>query len=382
MKQLNIALFASALLALTACGTTKQAEPAPLTHYGTAVNIDRVWRVSAGKGALDSHLKLQPSVNGDVIYTADTSGDVSAINIESGKRLWRYHYPASFSSNLASTDEAIYIGSNEGILFKIDATYGYAIWSRAMPSSIIAKPLVNNNTIYVKTINGEITALEDADNTKILWTYQQPNPPLILRDTSNLSLTGDNLIAGFPNGHLVKLASNNGTPIWEKEVKQPEGKTDVERMVDIDATPILEGQNIYTATYQGEILALSEVSGDVRWSHDSSIYNNLGTDETALYATDEKSFLWAYDKNTGEALWRQESFKNRNLTAPAILGSFLIVGDSEGYIHVVDTESGRLLGRTKISTTGISATPIVVNDNVLVLTNGGVLYAFHISDKK
>jgi len=374
------------LFVLSACSSS-QPKVAPLTHYPDQAKIDRIWRTSAGLGNSDSYLKLQPSLNTQhQLFAADVNGNVTAFNAQTGERLWRVHFQHLVAnSNLTSTSDAVYFVSKKGKLLKLDAQSGQLIWEKTLPSTAIAAPLVLNGMIYTKTLNGEITAWKDTskdgnNKTAATWSYQQTNPSLILRASSHPIMHQNHIIAGFANGTLASLDKKNGDVTWSKQITEPKGKTDVERMVDIDATPVAESNRLYTATYQGSLVAVNSNYGDILWHRSSSIFNNIALDGQVLYATDADSHVHAFDKNTGESLWHQDALENRHVTAPAIMDNYVVVGDQEGYLHVMDIESGELVARTKVNGTGISATPIPLDHTLLVLSNGGVLYAYTISN--
>ena len=152
----------------------------------------------------------------------------------------------------------------------------------------------------------------------------------------------------------------------------------MERLVDIDADPIVRGDVVYLASYQGYIGALSLTTGQFIWRKPASVYKNLAIDATTLYATDSDDVLWAFDRQNGQVKWKQLALKARGLTEPTLLGKRLVVGDRTGYLHVLSTQNGALISRRELSGP-IDISPAVAGDSVFVMTANGQLSRFSVS---
>ncbi|MFN3234295.1 MAG: outer membrane protein assembly factor BamB [Gammaproteobacteria bacterium] len=374
MKRL---LFLTSIIffALTACSHSEKPKPLPTTQQSQSVT--KVWAKSSGAGSQNSYYSITPVIDQDVIYTAGVKGRVMATDIKTGRTLWTAKFRAPFSSQLSTDDNALYAGTSKGQLFKINKTNGKLVWVRNIDSAMIAAPAIKRNIVLAKTINSEITAYNN-QNTHRLWEYQENQPSLVLRDASNPVFYGRNIIVGFPNGVLASISSTTGQPIWKQHINEPTGKTDVERMTDVDTTPIVKDGTIYTATYQGQLVAVEASSGNVLWQQPLSDYTNLATDRSSIYATDSHGVIWAFSQNDGHVLWKQKALAQRQLTSPTLAGNLLVIADADGFLHILSKQTGRYLTRMTVNASGITATPLTQQHNVYVLANDGSLYAYHL----
>lgn len=374
-------LCAAAITTLLAgCGGSKLPDPSPLVTFPAAANTQKVWSTNATDGNNGLSLKLTPVLVNNLIYTAGSNGDVSAISTIDGKKVWKQHYKNfSFSSNLATNGGFLYLGTDQAQIVKLDQATGKLIWAQPVPSTVISAPVATDREIFAKTINGEITTL-DTQTGKPIWNYQQTLPSLILRDTSDPVIQNHALLVGFANGTLIAFDTTSGNVLWNKQISLPEGKTDVERMADVAATPKVVDNTVYAATYQGKLIAFNLQTQETLWSTDLSTYNDFTLSDKAIYAGDNQGNLVAVDRSTGAVLWKQTALLYRHLTAPTYIGNDLIaVADQEGYLHILSTKDGHFVARVSVDSSGIVAAPLLINNTTIVQTNDGGLYAYKIT---
>lgn len=368
---------------LVGCGGSKLPKPSPLVEFSSTANTQKVWSMNANDGNNGLFFKLTPASEDNLMYAVGNDGDVSAINSLTGKKVWTQHYEdLSFSSNVALTSQGLYLGTDNAQIVKLDKTTGKLIWTKPVPSTVIAAPIATDNEVFAKTINGEITAL-DTQTGKPVWNYQQTLPSLTLRDASDPVINGQILLVGFSNGTLIAFNKMSGNVLWNKQVSLPEGKTDVERMADIAATPKVANNTVYAATYQGKLVAFNLQTQDTLWSADVSTYNDFTLADTAIYAGDNQGNIVAIERATGTVLWKQTALLYRHLTAPTYIGNDLIaIADQEGYLHILNTKDGHFVARVSVDSDGIITAPLYINGLIVVQTNDGRLYAYKITQNK
>ncbi len=376
-KLLTVALT----LSMTACGTffDKDNTPAPaaLVDFQTQASVKSLWYTSTGAGSNNDYLKLTPAISGMTIFTASNNGVIAANDIQTGKSLWKTNTGGDISGGTATDADRVYAGSRDGDLFALDQHNGKIVWKANSSSEILAPAAANNRTVLVKSIDGRVTAFS-TENGQFLWKYQQTEPNLILRGSSAPQITRDSAIIGFENGGLIKLAVHNGRVQWEKTIADPQGIFAIQRMIDIDADPVIAGNRIYAATYQGRIAALDLSSGNEFWNHDISSYSGIATDGSKVYVSDAESHIWAFNASNGAVNWQQTKLQARTVTGPALIGNYLVVGDAEGYLHWMSKQDGHFVARTWVNKSGIAATPIVNNNVLYVYTKDGHLAAYTI----
>lgn len=377
-KPLISAITVGALL--VGCGGSKLPDPSPLVAFSTTAHAQKMWSTHASDGNEALFFKLTPAWDENFIYSAGHEGDVSAINIMTGKKVWKQHYKnLSFSSNLALSTHELYLGTDSAEIVKLDKTTGQLIWAKPVPSTVIAAPKANDHAVFAKTINGEMTALDTQTGAPI-WNYQQTLPSLILKDTSDPVINDSALFTGFSNGTLIAFDKTSGNILWSKQISLPEGKTDVERMADVSATPKIIDNTVYAASYQGKLIAFDLQTQDTLWSADVSTYNDFTLSDSAIFAGDNQGNVIAIERTTGTVLWKQTALLYRHLTAPTYIGHDLIaVGDQEGYLHILNTKDGHFVARVSVDSSGIITAPLYINGLTIVQSNDGDLYAYKIT---
>ncbi len=381
MKMINKILMTSLFcLSLTACNTglfDKDNTPAPsaLVNFTPTVKVHANWYTRTGSGSAKDFLKLVPGSNGQTIYTTNHNGTVSANNKTNGKSIWETQTQLSITAGVGVGDNIVVVGGREGDVAALSQTTGKIVWRAKTSTEILAAPAINQGITLVKAIDGKITAYASQDG-HLLWAYQQLEPNLILRGSSTPQINKHTAVIGFANGNLIKLDLQDGSLLWQKAMAIPEGSFTIQRMIDIDANPLLDGNRIYAATYQGRISALDLSSGQELWTHEISSYTGIAADNKQLYITDAKSHVWAFDTNSGNVDWRQPQLEARSLTAPVVMDNAIVVGDGEGYLHWLSKQDGHVIARTRVNRSGIVATPIVENNILYVLTKDGHLAAY------
>jgi outer membrane protein assembly factor BamB len=373
-------IISYACLLISACGTFWDKDntptPTPLVNFTQELKVHELWNTHANSGAGANYLRLVPAINGPSLYTASENGVVVATHKFNGQLVWKKSTGIKITAGTAAAGNLVFVGGSNGEVIALDQAHGNIIWKTNVPTEILATPAATNEIVLVKTVDGRIQALSTHDGHP-LWQYQQVEPALILRASSAPIIANSNALIGFANGNLVKLSLQNGGLVWEQNVAPPQGIFAIQRMVDIDANPIVYNQTIYTATYQGKIVSMDLASGRILWSHDISSYTGLTADASNVYVSDAKGDVWAFDAQSGAVLWRQTQLEARNITGPANQGNAIVVGDTEGYLHWLSKTDGHFVARVKTDNAGILATPIVDQGTLYVFTRNGYLGAYN-----
>lgn len=382
MKMINKGLISAVTLSalLAGCGGSKLPDPSPLVDFSSTAHAQKIWSTSANDGNEDLFFKLTPAWDENFIYSAGHDGDISAINLTNGKKAWKQRYKnLPFSSNLAATERELYLGTDNAEVVKLDKATGQLIWTKPVPSTVIAAPKASGNNVFAKTINGELTAINTQTGAPV-WNYQQTLPSLILKDTSDPVINVAAVLIGFSNGTLIAFEKASGNILWNKQISLPEGKTDVERMADISATPKIVGNTVYAASYQGKLIAFDLQTQDTVWSADVSTYNDFALSDNAIFAGDNNGNVIAIERTSGTILWKQTALLYRHLTAPTYIGNDLIaIADQEGYLHILDAKDGHFVARVSVDSDGIITAPLYINGLTIIQTNDGHLIAYKIT---
>lgn len=382
MIRATVASLIAALLAtqLAGCGM-KQAvsnymsgednsvPPEPLVEFQPLVQVAEGWSTRLGKGADEQFLKLIPQVVNDRVYTAERRGRVAALDAASGKQIWEQDVDVPISGGPGIGDGLVLVGTTDGEVLALDEGGGKLLWRAPVTSEVLSAPQAAAGVVVVHTGDGKVNGL-DAATGKRVWIHDRTSATLTLRGSSSPVVVRDLAIVGFDNGRLVALELKSGKPVWETAVAVASGRSDLERMVDIDAELLVRGETLYVATFQGRVAAIEIESGRLLWSREISSYAGLAADDHALYLTDSEGMVWSLDRDSGAAYWKQDKLKARASTAPAAVGEYVIVGDIEGYLHWLRREDGQFAARARIDSSRIIAPPVA---------NGGILYAYSTS---
>jgi outer membrane protein assembly factor BamB len=367
---------------LVACDSDKDVEPpATLVAIDAKLAIERVW--SAGLGGKDTSLRvgLAPVVADHKVYAAGNRGIVAAFDGASGRTLWRKDTKLALAGGPGVGGGLVVAGSTDGQLVALDAASGAERWRVHLSGEVLSAPGVTAQAIVVHTVDGRIRALAP-DSGKDLWSNDQPVPRLTLRGVSRPVLAGDTVVCGFDNGKVAAYALANGDVLWETAVSPPHGKTELERLVDIDGALAVSGHDVFVSGFQGRVAMLALDSGQIWWSRESSSYRGLALAGETLYVTGADSIVLALRRRDGTPLWQQDRMARRGLTAPAVDGEALVVADFEGYVHWLDAASGALVGRVKAGGNRYTNAPVAADGLVYLQNDNNELYALRAQPRK
>ncbi|MGE0113361.1 MAG: outer membrane protein assembly factor BamB [Steroidobacteraceae bacterium] len=381
MNWSKLTLMAMSGLVLAACDNSKAVDPpAELVDIKPVLQIKQLWSDSLGGDAKRLRLGLQPAIVNGVAYAASHDGDVLALTADHGKRLWRVKTKLELSAGPAVAEGLVVVGSSNGELVALEADSGKQRWRHQLSGEMLSKALVGKGMVIARTVDGRLQALNASDGSP-RWNFEETVPKLSLRGTAVPILAGDTVIAGFDNGKLVALDINNGDILWNVTIDSPAGRTELDRLADIDAPAAVAGRDVFVAGFQGRVAMLDLDNGQIWWAKDASSYRGFGLDERMLYLTNANGLITAMRRTDGNQQWEQASLRQRSLTAPAVAGDSLVVGDYEGYVHWLSAADGSVQARAKTDGERITNTPVVADGRVYVQTDGGKLIAFETKPK-
>ncbi len=367
-------LLLAGLLGLTACswfGGDKKMSL--LTEYPPTAKIATLWQKNIGKL---SPLGFAPLIQEGVLYGASGNGQVVAIELAANRELWRIGFKEKLSAGVGGGVNSVYVGTRKGEVVALDLA-GKERWRSVVSSEILAAPQAFQGVVVVRTVDGRIVGLDEVDG-KRRWLQQRTNPALVLRNLAPIVPAGNLIYVGTPGGRLVAMNVSDGNVAWEEAVSQPRGVTELERIADVAAAPLLDSEQVCAVSYQGRLACFDQKKGSLEWYRDVSSASGLAKDSRALYTTDARGAVLAFAKASGTNLWKQEKLQGRKLSGPAVTGNYVVVGDVEGFIHVLERESGQLAARVATDKSPIVTSPLVIENGVIVQTQKGNFYAIMI----
>ncbi len=365
---------------MTACGIfgggdDDEDAPAKLVDFVRTVEVTRLWSGKLGGDAEHLQLGLRPVSQGQVVFAASHNGKVVAHDLETGKRLWIVETELPLAAGPAVGDGMLVVGSSDGDVVAFASADGESLWTIKTSSEVLATPAIGRGMIVFRTVDGRLHGVDSGSGTE-LWEIEREVPALSLRGNSPPVLSGDLVLAGFDDGHIVAVRLQTGELVWDTVLKTARGKTDLEKLVDVDASIQIAGNFAYVVGYQAKVAALDVSTGGIEWETDLSSHSGLGLDLDTVYAVTSDSEVVALDRRTGARKWQQNAFYNRDLSGPVVYRDIVIVGDREGYLHGLDRETGEVAARARVDKKAIIVAPVIANDIALVQTDGGILSAY------
>ena len=362
----------------TACANKHPRDkPAELTKFSSTATIDKVWSFSAGDGAPKLRLGLSLATDGKVIYTASHKGDVTAIDAASGKKLWHVKTALKLTGGPGVGDGLVVAGASHGDIVALDAATGARKWKSHINSEVLAAPAIGGGVVVVRMGDGRVVGLNAADGTE-KWSAEQTVPKLSLRGTGKPAIVGNIALCGFDTGRVMALALSDGGTLWDANVSPPSGKSEIERLNDVDSAVKVGGDDIYAVNYHGKAVRINRDTGQVLWSRDVSSYAGIAIDDEGVYVSSDTGSLVKLGRRNGVELWKQEALAFRRLSPPTVVGGMLVVADYQGYVHVL-SDKGELLARSHAMGARVSAAPLVVGDLLVMMDVDGKVVALRIT---
>jgi outer membrane protein assembly factor BamB len=371
-------LTVGALLILSACSKDKDVDqPTKLTDINATLRVEKVWTASvADKGAKPLRLGLGLAVDGDHVYAAGRKGEVAAFDVATGRSVWRVKTKLALSGGPGAGAGLVVVGSTFGDLIALDEAKGTTRWKVRLNGEVLSAPVVGERLIAIRTVDGKLHGISIKDGQE-LWTQEQQVPRLSLRGTSWPVLTGDLVLSGFDNGKVAAVNVNDGSVQWETTISPPHGKTELERLDDVDAAVRVSGSDVYAIGFQGRVAMLALDTGQIWWSHDASSFRGIGLDDESLYVSTADGEVIAMRRRTGTEIWRQKGLLHRRLSAVVEADTSVVAADYQGYVHWLDKATGALAARASAGKkVRISNSPVVVGNMVLVVNDAGRITAF------
>lgn len=356
----------------------------PLPVVENQFTPSTAWSTSVGNGIGDFYSNLHPAYADNVVYAADRKGTVKAVNADDGKELWSVSLAektgyfsssaALLSGGLTVADGHVYVGSEKAQVYALNAADGTTAWQTKVAGEALSRPVISDGMVLIHTSNGQLQALNEADGA-IKWTVNLDMPALSLRGESAPASAFGAAIVGGDNGRVSAVLMQQGQMIWQQRISQATGATEIDRLSDVDTTPVVVNGVVYALAYNGNLTALDLRSGQVMWKRELGSVNDFIVEGDRIYLVDQNDRVLALTTDGGVTLWTQSDLLHRNLTAPALYNGSLVVGDSEGYMHWINVDDGRFVAQQNVDSSGLMTEPVVADGKLLIQAKDGTLYA-------
>ncbi len=378
LKQCRKYGFLVLLPMLLLAGCAKDNTPPPMALSKVAphiINTSIIWRADTGSGSSKQDLTLSPAVDRHYVVSVGYDGYVTAVNRFTGHRVWQVRLRDSHPSATPTTaGNTVYVGTLKGRLFAINLQNGHILWKAQASSSLLAPVAVSDNIVVAHVNNGNVTTF-DALTGKQLWNRSGTSPELQLTASSAPVIAGGLVIVGTNMGDLIALDLQNGKLQWSRPIALPSGGSVISQMVGISGTPVVVSDHIYAVAYHGNLVAINLQDGHLAWQHAISSYESVAVGDGRVFVTNDQGMVVAFDQQTGRELWQQHRLLHRFVSAPVVVGNYVVVGDYQGYVHWLSAQDGRLLARDRAARSGLRGQGVVDKGSVYFVSNEGRLVA-------
>ena len=388
----------AATLVLGGCSVFKkdrsdEGKPRDLKSINAEVDIRTVWSKKIGRGAKDKAIRLVPAVSGGRIFAAAAGGSVRAMQLDTGKEIWKVDVldfyatderKAAFGKDVDAVTggvgaggDLIAMGTAAGEVLALNQSDGSLAWRARTTSELLAPPQIDLDIVVVQTIDGRVAAYDAVTGTR-RWVYSSVVPSLTLRGTATPIVTNEFIVAAFASGRIAFLDRRTGLAAFEQRVSVSQGRSDLEKLVDIDGNMVIVGSRLYVVGYQGRLVAFNITTGRVEWGQDASSVVGLGEGFGNIYLAHADSRSSALDADDGDQVWDNDALLNREITTPVTISSFVVVGDYKGIVHVLAQVDGRFVGRRTIDGDGLYSPAVEAGNRLYIMGNSGTLSALEI----
>ncbi len=373
----------------------KASAPVELVEIEGALKVERVWSESLGGGEGRLGFRQRPAYDGTTVYAATDDGGLVAIDAETGDARWESDLEAfstgrgwklwqpiirdgGLQSSIGVGAGLVAVAGRSGVVYAVSADTGEARWETQASGEVLAAPLITNGLVVVRSQDGRVLALNPADG-KRRWSFERAIPSLTSRGASAPISAGGLIIVGNDDGTVIALRPDDGIVVWEAVVSESEGRSELDRLVDVDGDFAVGADSLYATSVDGTTSAIGIANGRVAWTRENGGATRLDLTADGVLVSDMGGTVWSLDRASGSALWRQEGLIRRQPTGPVVSGSYAVIGDVEGYLHWVDASTGEFKARERVGRARLLSSPIATPSGIVIaVTDEGRLAAFRL----
>lgn len=351
--------------------SSSEPERAPLVKFQPGAELRELWHADVGKAGM--YAFHPAAVDGDVIAAAH---DGTVARFADGRKVWRIELDDPLSAGVGSDGRLAVVVTTRGEIVALDAATGAEVWRAGAGTEVLAPPAIGDSIVVIRASDSRLIGFNIDDGSR-RWVFQRSMPPLSLRSFAGMTVEGNVALVGYPGGKLVAVNLANGGPLWELTVATPRGATELERVADVAGTAVLGQRDICAVAYQGRVTCFDAANGNALWSRDFSSSVGMDRDERLLFVTDDADAVHALDASNGVSVWKQDALKRRGVSRPLAVDGFVAVGDVEGYVHLLERDTGEFAARARTDGGAIVAEPRLLDaGSVVVQTRKGGIYVF------
>ena len=357
---------------------------APVPEFDNKIEVHELWSKSVGSGSGTWYTLLAPAVDSKYVFAADRGGNVYSIDRITGSTIWSTDLDdedenddkrsARLSGGVAEGESNVYVGSENGWVYALSKTDGKLAWKSNPGCEIVSKPAADSGSVFVLCSNGCAHAYSEYDGSEI-WNTAAENQGLTVRGVSSVLAKGGVIIYGTAAGNTAIVHQKNGLLLNMIRTGHARGASNLERLIDVDSAPVLDGTVLYTVAYQGDLVATDLRQHRELWRTKLSSLGDISVGGGKVFVTDDQGHVQAISSYDGGNEWHNDALSYRNVTGTAAAGGYVVVGDMNGYLYFLDAYTGEFAAKYRLDRGSVYSAPAVYDGIIYAETSKGNVYA-------
>lgn len=350
-------------------------QPVSLVSINNTHPITIKWTAFSIK-AVDQQLSSSffPIYSDGFVYAAWSNGRIEAIDSLTGQIHKKWVVPkVVLTCTPAVFQSVLFFGTEKAELIAWHADTEQILWKNSLSSLLLEPPLIVNDTVITKTNDGHISGF-DRKTGALKWHNQHAVPHFMIRSNQSLSaLDRSAFLLGMPVGYIYAINPQTGYKLWQESITVPKGRTEFEGAVDVIHPPLLKGDLLYTTAYEASVVCFDLRTNKRQWSKNILTHQPIAILGSSIMISTTNSEVVALDRYSGQELWRSKALLHRAISGPVAIGSMVMVIDRFGIAHVMDPDTGLLVGRKDIGIGTLLSAPQSFGEGVLLQNRYGKL---------
>jgi len=320
--------------------------PAKLLPFTSDYLIDIAWKKSfKGSNNLGA---FKPAFYSGQMIVADSSGNIISFNPKNGAVNWQKTLERNLAAGVSAGFGRLVVSDINGFVIALDIESQEILWEQNIGGEVLARAIVDAALVVAKNSVGELVALDGMTGEK-KWTFRSQLPALTVRGTGDPIIKDGIVFSTFDNGRLGAFQLNTGFFLWDGPISFVSGSSELENLLDADSSPVAVNQLIFAVNYQGNLTAFDTTQKRPVWNAKASSFHSPVVGNGMIMVIQDNGSILSFASGNLQPSWTSEEYLLRELSNGVMFKNMMLVGDIEGYLHVINPLTGKTVGRKKVS---------------------------------
>jgi len=361
-----------------------------LYHLQLDGALRRLWRVDIGDGISSTNrLMPQPVVGDGRVFTLDTDSQVSGYDLSTGQRIWRIDVEPEdidddpLGGGLGYEGGIVFVVNGFAEMLAIRGDSGQTLWRIPLAAPVRGAPTISSGRALVTTIDNQLQAF-DTRTGRLLWSHSGVTEAAGLLGGASPATDGQTVVVPYSSGEVFALNLANGRPLWNDSIVALRRVDAFTTITDIRGHPVIDREQVIVLGHNDSLVALDLATGTRVWDREVGGINMPWAGGDYIFVLTNNGEVVAMTRSAGRIRWirqlpRYEDADDQEgriiWTGPVLASNRLILVGSHGEAYSVSPYDGRILGALELPD-GVRVTPIVANNQLLILTDDAELIAY------